>query len=562
LSHYYPSVTNNNFRNVEAWMVMTTFSWLPRAGPDLKNWSGYDRLWIDVRCDAAPVDVWLAVEDHVLEPPVMRTYRVPPGRWGTLELDLKEAARARGLDLARISNFWLLGRAPSRTEMRVDNVRVARENASAPQNVLRDHSPMLASIKGPDRPQTPTIPREVTPERGAIELGKPITVGRGSMVPVGWVSAYDNRFLFVAYTADRSDFPLRTRAVYTDDGGITWKHLTDPFLTNLDHGSARGCAIDARGDGIVAGTGGCGNTPRHANPRQHLTKFTFTGSGWEARFPVILDSDARRCDTRVSMVRLSRGPYRGRLWACCGQLGRDYEFEVHAKFSDDDGRTWLPWGKGALVPDSRATGLLDKSGYSHYLYCSPQTAVTPYKDHVACFWRHKRNCGVVWSVYDGAGWSAPREVSPIAVDEIDPSYREAMSAVTRGDREIFFTATNLRAVLRWNGNSWNTEPVQLEDTGMLSLAGDTVTVFTSGKVKRPPWDKKVRFSRRTTLRYYRRHPDGSWEGPIQLTPEFSIDEYRSVAGYSVPAYSPPNFVPIAWSDCEEETVKLLRVPIR
>jgi hypothetical protein len=48
---------------------------------------------------------------------------------------------------------------------------------------------------------------------------------------------------------------------------------------------------------------------------------------------------------------------------------------------------------------------------------------------------------------------------------------------------------------------------------------------------------------------------------VDLTPEFNLDEYRSMAGFSVPPYAPANFVPLAWSDHDEGTVKLLKVPV-
>jgi hypothetical protein len=40
-----------------------------------------------------------------------------------------------------------------------------------------------------------------------------------------------------------------------------------------------------------------------------------------------------------------------------------------------------------------------------------------------------------------------------------------------------------------------------------------------------------------------------------------MDEYRSLAGFSVPPYAPNNFIPLIWSDSDEGTVKLLKVPI-
>jgi hypothetical protein len=66
---------------------------------------------------------------------------------------------------------------------------------------------------------------------------------------------------------------------------------------------------------------------------------------------------------------------------------------------------------------------------------------------------------------------------------------------------------------------------------------------------------------RAILRCYRRLPSGRWDGPVALTPEFNIDEYRSLAGFSVPPYAPENFIPLVWSDYDEGTVKLLKVPV-
>jgi hypothetical protein len=158
-------------------------------------------------------------------------------------------------------------------------------------------------------------------------------------------------------------------------------------------------------------------------PRSHFTKYTFTGEGWKTRVPDVLDADLRHCNWNASVTRLLRGPYRGRLWASWGQIDRNHAVTVHAKYSDDDGRVWIPWGRGAELPGG------------------------------------------------SRGW----------------------------------------------------------------------------------WDD--------TLSYHWRSPEGRWEGPVTLVPEFMIDEIKSLPGFSVPRYSPPNFVPLAWSDAGEGVVKLLRVPI-
>jgi hypothetical protein len=134
-----------------------------------------------------------------------------------------------------------------------------------------------------------------------------------------------------------------------------------------------------------------------------------------------------------------------------------------------------------------------------------------------------------------------------------------MSAITKGESEVFFTATGLGTVMQWDGNSWTAAPIECEDGGMLSLAGDVVTLFTTGKVNRR-W-QGLDWPRRTVLRYYRRESDGRWKGPHDLTDEFEIHEYRSLPGFSVPPYSPANYVPLVWSDFGEGTLKLLKVPI-
>jgi len=333
LSYFYPNVRRGL---VEARPLMTSFQWLAKARPDLRDWSGYDLLWVDLRCDAGPVELWLALEDNLLEPPVMRTYKIPENKWVTVELDLKEASRVRELDLTKITNFWLMAKSYVRTTVRIDNIRIVKQGVPAHNRLLRDNSPMAVPVIRPKRPELPSVPSTAKPDRTVMKLKKPVTVAAGSIVPFGWVSAYDNKHIFVAYSAKEM-----AKAAYTDDGGSSWKQLPEPTARNLDHGTARGCAVDGMGDGIAVSSGpGCAGLG-NPNPRQHLTKYTFTGKGWEARFPTILDSDIRHCGSNASVVRLRSGPFKGRLWAGWGQIGREHAIDVHVKFSDDDGRTWF-----------------------------------------------------------------------------------------------------------------------------------------------------------------------------------------------------------------------------
>ncbi len=553
LSYFYPNIGRGC---VEARLVMTSFQWLVKARPDLRDWSEYDLLWIDVYSDAAAVKLWLALEDDLLEPPVMRTYEVLEDKWVTIELDLRQAERVRELNLAKITNFWLMARSSVRATLRIDNIRIVRRGTRAPEKLLQDKSTMAVSIVRPTQPAIPKIASTTKPDRTIVRLEEPVVVAPGSVVPLGWVSVYDNRFIFVAYSVrDKTDPEAKdeAKALFTDDGGRSWKPLPDPVARNLDHGTARGCSIDASGDGVAISSGpGCAGIG-NASPRQHLTKYSFTGNGWEAGLVTILDADIRHCGSNASVVRLRHGSFKGRLWASWGQIGREHAMEVHVKYSDDDGRMWIPWGKTAALPGSKS------ADWSDGTYGYPETVICPYKDHVACFWRHKRECGVKWSVFDGSDWSTPAEVSPATLDDMDGAYRATMAAITKADDEVFFTATGLNTVLRWDGTSWREEPIRIEDGGMLCLAGDIVTLISSGRADRR-W-KGLRWQRRTTLRCYQRLLSGQWQGPIDLTPEFALDEYRSLAGFSIPPYAPGNFVPLIWSDYNEGMVKLLKVPV-
>lgn len=53
---------------------------------------------------------------------------------------------------------------------------------------------------------------------------------------------------------------------------------------------------------------------------------------------------------------------------------------------------------------------------------------------------------------------------------MDGAYRATMSAITKGESEVFFSATGLDTVLQWDGNSWAAAAIECEDGGMLSLA--------------------------------------------------------------------------------------------
>src|SRR5204862_283112 len=83
----------------------------------------------------------VALEDEEIAPPVLRTFKVEPGKWVTLEVDLRDAAKARGLDAKRMATLTVgvvevAGPTKSKgATALMDNVRLARANVALLSNL-------------------------------------------------------------------------------------------------------------------------------------------------------------------------------------------------------------------------------------------------------------------------------------------------------------------------------------------------------------------------------------------------------------------------------------------
>ena len=87
--------------------LLNTAGWFDVVFP--RDWSGWERLRVDVFVQNAQAEcLMLEVEDDLVEPPVSMTYTgFETGQWVTLELDLVQAVKERGLNLARMNNIWI-----------------------------------------------------------------------------------------------------------------------------------------------------------------------------------------------------------------------------------------------------------------------------------------------------------------------------------------------------------------------------------------------------------------------------------------------------------------------
>src|SRR5262249_3909260 len=149
------------------------------------------------------------LEDEEIGPPIVRNMTVEPGKWTTLEIDLRAAVKERGLDLKRMATLAVgvaeLGAKPTKERQHtalIDNLRLSRQQAPSKLPVVRDStSHALPEYYRTSKPQPEKLPAG-EPDRTPLRLEKPFVIPTekaGLITPVGWAAAYDNKRLLLGY---------------------------------------------------------------------------------------------------------------------------------------------------------------------------------------------------------------------------------------------------------------------------------------------------------------------------------------------------------------------------
>ena len=120
----------------------------------LEDWSRFDRLRFDVLVKGSSQIVHIAMEDEDIVPPVVRSVRVEPGKWTTVEVDLKAAAEQRGLNSKRMATLRIgftlpnpkatakeARRSGERPTALLDNLRLCHHATAARLPLVRDERP-------------------------------------------------------------------------------------------------------------------------------------------------------------------------------------------------------------------------------------------------------------------------------------------------------------------------------------------------------------------------------------------------------------------------------------
>lgn len=537
-----------------------------------EDWSEYDALRIDVRCVEAPHTFRMTLEDEEIAPPAMRTFTVEPEKWTTLEIDLRDAAEARGLDLRKMTtlNVGVVavdGRVRAGHSALIDNIRLARKDAAAKFPVVRDRSPhdLPEYYRASSRPQPAKLPDP--PDHSPLAAAKPIVIETETTAvvnPVGWVAAYDNDRLLVGYLEKNSVPPTNVYALQSLDGGKTWRGLdggrkpSSFMIVGSDHGGGGGSVAGIRPDVFVLTNLGC-RGGSFAALRLFAQQITFIGPGWELReLPVLVDCDLRHCNSNQSIVRTANG----RLWAAYGLAGRMGGTCINVRYSDDEGLTWKSWeeGKSGAVPGLKNPPMLG------WTYQFEEPCLVPFGKGIACIWQEIRSDlkgQVRWSRFEEGEWSPVERIETPRLISGNPTARPVLSAVSRGDSEIFLTGSRFAGILHYQDGKWTVEAEDVPRGSRIAIAGDKAVLAVAeiaddGNVYEGP----------ATLRGWLRKKDGTWSARDLAHEELPLsnrlgggDTYFYRPGFVVQPYSPPNCFPIAWTCEGQKWIKLLRVPV-
>lgn len=557
------------------------------------DWSGYDRLLVDVASPDA--DVWLRfiVEDAADTTPYVR-YRVAKGRAGTIVFPLAKYAAEnsrpdrgpfvpRQIDLARIVNLVIYLEEASEDAGQVffDNLRLAAKDSPAPatpieptQEIERDWGWRDMAGKHP-----PIKQPEVKRETGPVGKLGPVTLASGYKDFCSYlgndgprfyrsIAAIDNRRI-VALVGGQQ--PL---AFATFDGGKTWGGLdgTPDKPTPLGSYSqvAWASADSLSGNAYIAfnstvklrggyaadrldlpagpdyfdrfkGVGYCigGWTMRCIG----LRNIVFNGERWEEPGPgAVLDDFARHC---IHWAEVIRHPS-GRLWAFldvgCDVIGR---ISVRAVYSDDNGLTWVR---------SHAGRYLHEPGP-----CFRAFYAAPYGDGVAlCLVNQgdeegkeaEPDDGAMWTSFDGHAWA------PVAYFEKD-KVKQVFSLVSWHPRAsgekpkpgrlfALFEREGKLILGRLKEGKWEAlsdAPVVDDGTkgpfhfSILTVSGDAVLCLWVRDFEKG--EDGVAHSKVLLRRY---HVPTEKLGPE----EELVTEQEPVSALAVPYVSPPDYVPMLW----------------
>ncbi|OGS35024.1 MAG: hypothetical protein A2293_05040 [Elusimicrobia bacterium RIFOXYB2_FULL_49_7] len=464
------------------------------------NWSSYAKLWIDFKVPGSVgVKLRLELEDKYLSTPIVRNYQVPADQWVTLEVDLQKAVSERGMDLTQMSAMQmmipeLLSSMASSVSFRtlVDNIRLAGADAEPNSTpvLLKDTSSM-AVTSSVARPTTNLADYALSADGTVTDTIQYINVTRASY---GVLAARERAI---------GGFGTSGLIIYAKMGvylslnaGRTWTGLnglgTNTILSSNIRQQRATVLID--GTDIMGAyvpytcAGGGGRTDLL------FIKADYANGHFSYRPENAFETGIWHCTDAHRLFKTVEG----RIWVTWGHAPRwSWDSgEIHAKYSDDGGVSWLDGGQN---------GYIAVSGSAPFL--------TDWNGQVACFFGDK------WSCFNGTTWSTPATTLSGAT---------AYSVVTSLEGVIYLSMQNPNRILRYDGSAWiNITPTFLSNAPLLTRCSDHIAAI---------WKSN------NTVLMGTISATEDWNGPLQMASMRSTHE-----GLAVPQHSPDAFIPVTWS---------------
>ncbi|OGS36675.1 MAG: hypothetical protein A2293_13300 [Elusimicrobia bacterium RIFOXYB2_FULL_49_7] len=538
-----------------------------------RDWSGYDRLRIDVKSTVDSCVLWLQLHDELSSPFIVRQYHVPANQWVTLEFNLADAAqerkvplsgagaaywgvdtlRGRILNLAHMANFYVNAvhfYGQHAQHVILDNMRLLKPGVSdgSVLTIINDNSAWPQIVELPQ--QTPEWNKYTgSRDNALLTLGTPVSITPGINTSYGYLngnpralSAVDNQRLIMGLDLSVGG------VIKSVDGGQTW---TNPGGFFHSFNAPGNFLTGADGDLLGFYTERCGGGS--AASAMYFRHLKFNGTDWTMGTPSMITPNSFHCpEWKVNALRLPDG----RIWMATAHQTRYGVVYLRAWYSDDEGLTWRwPNAAGRIDAESWRThgarqgsltgaewwvensqkwnyeGKLSSLGSitSSVTWSETYPLLVPYEGTVGCLWL---NGSVEWSYFDKDNntWTTPTNIIPVSSTLLS-------TAVTYGTNTVYFTTGD--KIYRFNGTQAPTDvtPAQCKG-GVLSLSNDVLLNL---------WQETGGIIRFCTKQL----PDGNWSDATTIATE------GGTCRLTAPMYSPDNFFPVAWMG---GSLKFLRIP--
>ncbi|MFH0920238.1 MAG: T9SS type A sorting domain-containing protein [Fibrobacterota bacterium] len=569
--------TNQNLFYSGSSLVFSTYRHFQQWFPT--NWSGYDRLRVDIKSVTDSCLVLVMLSDPLSSPVITRQYSVPAGNWVTLEYNLAAAnaqvniplssgniakwgvdtLKVRRLNLGNMANMFIsvihfYGNREQK--LLLDNMRLLQPGATDPSAlpVLTDNSPFC------DIQELPySTPTWTAPYSGTLFQQKLDTV-RIDSHNVWYFNPTANLFVanpYAIHAADDNNMVVDlgcARVIKTGDGGKTWTNLLNKknLASDVSHESGA-MARSAMGSGagpdlMSVYVGQCAG---EASPTAMFFRYLkFNGTSWDKCAPAMFTPNSYHCpEVMVNMIRLDNG----RIWVADNETGFNGQFWLRASYSDDDGATWRTSDASLLkdVEKERTYGV--RQGYNvgvpAWIDNSPawsfnsasclgtisssinrtRPLLVHYKGSVGCLFADNSEF-LRFSYFENGQWSTPVRI-------LDASGSVPFAALTAGstDDTVYITDNNNRVYRYVSGaNAQDITPPGGQGR-VLSLSGNKLVDIWQERVDSgTSWYYSINYTIYDLT-------NKTW-GPIQ-----ALSHEPGMCQLTTDMFAPPNFVPIAWA---------------